>query len=277
MRQVRQTIAVAFMFTIGAGSARAGAHTWRIAEIFTNADGTVQFVELFCVTGSSENFVGGLQVTTGTNTFTFPGNLAGSTLNKRLLLATDAFTALPGAPARDYAIPSNFFAVGGGFTIRYNPGGNYDSNVVPAAAIPTDGVHSLTWTTFNGGNTADTFVTNLPNSPTNYAGATGSVNAGCSDADGDGYGNPGSAACPGGPQTDCADNNPNVNPGIVEEGAQANCADNFDNDCDGLVDCSDSGCEMAVPACVPTVSEWGVLLMALLTLTAGSVMLRQRI
>lgn len=203
MRRSRLSIFSFCAFAAATSSAFAGAHTWRIAEIFTNASGTVQFVELMCVSGSGENFVGGLQVTTGTNTFTFPGNLVGSTLNKRVLLGTAAYAALPGATAPDYTIPSNFFAVGGGFTIRYNPGGNYDSNVVGAGIIPTDGIHSLTWTTFNGGNTADTFDTDVVNSPQNFGGGTGAVG-------------------------------------------------------------------------IPTVSEWGVLVMALLTLTAGSVMLRQR-
>ena len=273
----RSSLSVLFFCALAVTSpAFAGAHTWRISEIFTNASGTVQFVELFCVSGSGENFVGGLQVTTGTNTFSFPGNLAGSTLNKRLLLGTAAYAALPGAPAPDYTIPANFFAVGGSFTIRYNPGGNYDSNVVGAGAIPTGGINSLTWTTFNGGNTADTFVTNLANSPQNFSGATGSVNAGgCTDLDGDGFGNPGSAGCTNGSQTDCDDNNPNVRPNAPETSASA-CVDGLDNDCDGATDCTDTACVTVVGACVPTVSEWGVLVMGLLTLTAGSVMLRQR-
>jgi hypothetical protein len=260
---------------VATNSAFAGAHTWRISEIFTNSTGTIQFVELFCISGASENFVGGLQVTTGTNTFTFPGNLAGSTLNKRILLGTAAYAALPGAPTPDYTIPSNFFATGGGFTIRYNPGGNYDSNVVGAGIIPTNGINSLTWTTFNGGNTADTFVTNQPNSPQNFNGGTGSVVAGCPDQDGDGYGNPGNSFCSGGTQTDCNDGNPSINPGATEA-SNGECSDAADNDCDSLTDCLDAGCGTAAPACVPTVSEWGLVALAVLTLTAGSIMLRQR-
>ncbi len=38
----------------------------------------------------------------------------------------------------------------------------------------------------------------------------------CSDGDGDGYGSPGSAACPNGAATDCDDGNASVNPGAVE-------------------------------------------------------------
>ncbi len=276
MRRSKLTGFTVCALTAVTSSAFAGSHTWRFSELFTNASGTVQFVELYVGPNAFETGVAGLQITTGTNTFTFPGNLTGPTTEKRLLLGTTAFAALPGAPTPDYTIPANFFAVGGGFTIRYNPPGNYDSNVVSVGGIPTDGIKSLTYTSFNGGNVADTFVTNQNNSPRNYNGSTGSVNAGCSDADGDGFGSPGSAACSGGPQTDCNDNNPNIRPNQLEQDSAGNCGDGADNDCDTLVDCAEAGCATAVPACIPTVSEWGVLVMGLLTLTAGSVMLRHR-
>lgn len=251
-------------------SVLAGAHTWRFSELFTNSSGTIQFVELQCISGSSEQFVNGLQVTTGTNTFTFPGNLSGSTLSAKLLLATSAFAALPGAPTPDYTIPANFFAPGGNFTIRYNPVGNYDTNIIALGQIPTNGIDSLK---FNGA--SPDVVTTGPNDPKNFQGASGSVVAGCPDNDGDGYGNPGNAFCSGGTQTDCNDNNPNIHPKGTEA-SNAECSDTLDNDCDGLTDCADPGCGLATPACVPTVSEWGVLALALLTLSAGSIMLRQR-
>jgi hypothetical protein len=52
----------------------------------------------------------------------------------------------------------------------------------------------------------------------------------CADADGDGYGNPGDSTCPAGPETDCDDGNPAVNPGAIEIG------DGIDNDCNGVAD-----------------------------------------
>ncbi len=67
----------------------------------------------------------------------------------------------------------------------------------------------------------------------------------CNDSDGDGYGNPGSASCPAGPQTDCNDNNPNINPGVTEAGGL--CNDFLDNDCDGLTDAADPGCQACTP------------------------------
>ncbi len=48
----------------------------------------------------------------------------------------------------------------------------------------------------------------------------------CADGDGDGYGNPGNAACPNGSATDCDDTNAAVNPGATEVPR-----DGVDNDC----------------------------------------------
>lgn len=53
---------------------------------------------------------------------------------------------------------------------------------------------------------------------------------GCTDADQDGYGSPGSDACPRGSATDCNDANVNVNPG------RRDLCNGVDNDCNGQVD-----------------------------------------
>lgn len=158
---LRRVIGATMVVCILAPSARAGAHTWRITEVFSNADGTIQFVELReSFGGAGEIFLGGLPLTSNSTVFNFSNNLTPPTSNKYLLVATPAFAALPGAPTPDFTLPTNFLSTLGD-TVRYHV---YDTWTF--GAIPTDGVNSLSRSTGVG-----------PNSPTNYAGQTGSVNA----------------------------------------------------------------------------------------------------
>lgn len=254
--------------------ALAGSHMWRFSEVFSNGSGTVQFIELTCAV-SGENFVSNHSVTTENGIFTFPSTLGGSTANKKLLLATAGFAALPGAPTPDYIIPANFLPINGG-TLRYHPPGNYDTWVYGAGVIPVDGVSSVQFTSWQGGNEIDTYTNNQVNNPANFLGGSGSINAACLDEDGDGFGNPGDANCSGGPQTDCDDTDPDVRPNAVEDEGAGNCADGADNDCDGSTDCDEVGCANAIGPCIPTVSEWGVIILSMTILCAGSLLLRGR-
>ncbi len=170
MKYGRRTIALGVMSVglvgIAGPQAMAGSHSWRINEIFSNADGTVQFIELKeCCGFPNEIFIGNKSVSsqaTG-NIFTFPGNLPpGTTANAHLLLATPGFAALPGAPAPDYIIAAGFFAIKGD-TLSYHV---YDTFTFGAGELPTDCINSL----HDGGSTG-------PNSPTNFADETGSVDA----------------------------------------------------------------------------------------------------
>jgi hypothetical protein len=151
--------------------ALAGAHTWDVAEVFSNADGTMQFVELFEANGTpGETGVGNQNLSSSSKSFNMgAGSVVGPTSNKRFLVATAAFAALPGAPTPDAIIPAGvlpfFFAVAGD-TVSYGP---YDSWAF--GVVPTNGVDSLHRATGVG-----------PNSPTNYAGVTGSVDASPPDA-----------------------------------------------------------------------------------------------
>jgi acetyl esterase/lipase len=58
----------------------------------------------------------------------------------------------------------------------------------------------------------------------------------CSDADGDGYGDPASPACDGA-KWDCNDGEPAVSPGVGED-----CGNGLDDDCDGFSDGADTEC-----------------------------------
>src|SRR5437867_1499089 len=93
--------------------AQSGVHLWRITEIFSNADGTIQFIEMTTCCGSSggEIFLGNQSLRSNSHAFTFPGNLDMTTLNKHVLLGTTGYSALAGAPAVDYTIPSSFFSL----------------------------------------------------------------------------------------------------------------------------------------------------------------------
>ncbi len=153
-----------------AGPALSGVHLWRVKEIFSNADGTIQFIEIATCCGSTtENFLSGQALSSNTHTFTFPGNVAGSTLNKHVLLATSGFVGLPGAPAPDHIIADSFFSTTAD-TISFSI---YDAMTIPAGSLPTDGTRSLNK---DPNDSTDTnFV--ATNSPTNYSGQAGTINA----------------------------------------------------------------------------------------------------
>lgn len=256
-----------FSLTISALPANAGGHTWRIKEVFSNASGTVQFIELIESCGTpNEVALIGHQVKANANFVNLTANLpAGTSANKHILFGTANLTSF-GGPAPDYIIPANFISLSG-VTVEYTP---QHTCIIGSGVIPTNGSNSLNRAA--GCNLATCPTTVALNSPTNLAGQTGTVNApACMDSDGDGYGSPGDASCPNGAQTDCNDAAPLINPGAAE-----NCTDALDNDCDNNIDCLDSGCT-ASPACaVPTVSQWGVIVMAALLLVAGTLLTTQR-
>ena len=139
-------------------------HLWQIREIYTDASGTLQFIELF-TSDFGQEFVGGQQVVsrnTGNtlqNTFTIPSNLPSGTANHSFLLGTAGIDP-SGGPAPDFVIPNNFlFASGGTITFFGTP------SSVTYAALPTDGL--LSRSIPSGANSL--------NSPLNFAGQGGSV------------------------------------------------------------------------------------------------------
>ena len=152
-------LVVALALLLAPEAAFACSHEWDIVEVFSNVDGSVQFIEMEETAGlANENFIGGLPFTSDLNTYLFPGDILGDTTFKKLLMATQALADLPGAPTPDYIIPEQFFDPSGD-TLKWR---FYDTLIIPA--IPTDGVHSLNRDLSTG-----------VNSPTNFAGASGSV------------------------------------------------------------------------------------------------------
>lgn len=148
--------------------ARAAFHVYRLAEVFSSADGSVQFIRLHCPAGADfQNFWSGLTLTctdgVTTHTLNFATNLPStSTGNTDVLIATANFAALPGGVTPDYVIPAGFLFTGGG-TVTFAPGNSIPSLVY--GALPTNGQSSI--------NAAGAMQTNAP---ANFAHQTGSVN-----------------------------------------------------------------------------------------------------
>jgi hypothetical protein len=158
--------ALAAALALAAQPAFALFHTWDIDEIYSNADGTIQFIELREAEQADDQTILTLaKVTSTASTFLFPSDLEDhDTSAKRLLLGTAAYAAAPGAVAPDFVIPANFFSTSGD-TLRFATTSNfvYDTFVFGPGALPTDGLQSLS----RAGVAA--------NSPTNSAGQTGSL------------------------------------------------------------------------------------------------------
>lgn len=119
---------VACAAIVGLSSAPAGAsyHAFQIEQIYSNADGSVQFVVLHESEGlDGENLLGGHTLTAshaGTSkTYRFDHDLGGAsvlyggvaTANKRVLIGTQSFAAL-GLVTPDYVVPDRFLPVDGG-------------------------------------------------------------------------------------------------------------------------------------------------------------------
>jgi hypothetical protein len=163
----RSILGAGLLALLGGGAqAMAGVHLWRVKELYSNGDGTIQFIELATCCGSTgENFTGGQVVSSNSHNFTIPGNVSGSTLNKHILLATSGFAALPGAPTPDHIIADSFFSTVGD-TISFSV---YDTLTFSAGQLPGNGADSLNKEPTSG------MISTTRNSPTNFAGASGAV------------------------------------------------------------------------------------------------------
>lgn len=151
---------------VQAGAATAGIHTWDVVEAFSNADGTIQYVELLDRgTGGTELNVGNGALSSNLHSISWSnGAVTGPTNGKSYLIATAAFAALLGALVPNVIIPTanvSFFDLAGD-TIAF---GGFDTLIVPAP-VPTNGTDSYTDVIGVG-----------PNTPKNYAGVQGSVDA----------------------------------------------------------------------------------------------------
>lgn len=187
---VISALSAGLLLTAGA-YAMAGAHTWDFVEVFRNADGSVWFIEMREPgPAGTENNVGGLPVASlavPADSFPIcisgepmtppnppnPCGVSGNTATKRMLFGNPGYrelAAAQGGPPADQIVSTNAFFNVTGDTLRYNTGSpTYDTWAIPGT-VPTDGVTSLK----RAGQPAEPPLTN---SPTNYVGGTGMVNA----------------------------------------------------------------------------------------------------
>jgi len=137
-RLIAVSALVAGLLVASSSPSRAGHHLWRLTHAYSNAAGTVQFVQLF-VNADSEAGVGPFTLTAdGTRVFNFVTNLPSTaTANPWILLGTSNLPTYANGLVPDYIIPANFLSTGGG-TINY---ANVDTWTY--GALPTDGVHEL--------------------------------------------------------------------------------------------------------------------------------------
>jgi hypothetical protein len=171
------SLVLAGAFLLSAAPAHAFFHEWDIKEIYTNADGSMQYIELHCPV-AGENFPNGVQIIATSDgmsrTFTFNSNLAGDTTNRHLLIASPGFASLAGAVAPDFTLPAGVFfdPEATSITIQIFGGFVIDSVTFAGASLPLNGRDSLTDTTIH---TLNTTLVSGQSSPTNYSGTAGAL------------------------------------------------------------------------------------------------------
>ena len=153
----------ALLWLFAATTASASFHTFQIEQLFTNADGTVQFCVMHEASGANgQEFWAGRAFSSThagvTHTLVFPHNLPGdATSGRRVLIATQGFADLA-LIAPDFVVPNGFFTADAA-TVNFA-----DVDTVSYGSLPTDGVHAMNR---NG--------VVIPNLATNFAGQSAAV------------------------------------------------------------------------------------------------------
>jgi hypothetical protein len=166
------------LLALGGGNAHATFHLWQITQLYSSADGKVQYVELMAM-ASQQQYIMGHTISSfqGSNShvFVFPSNLPGDTGTtegggfygggmttslKSMLLGTQAFANL-NIVAPDFIIPDGFLFTTNG-RVDWSSGPTYDS--LSYAALPADGTSAM----FRSGASA-------MNAPLNFDGLSGTI------------------------------------------------------------------------------------------------------
>lgn len=179
------------VFSSLASTVQANHHVWNFKEVFSNWNGSVQFIEFEIPTNTDAQDEWGGRAIEATSvvagvptvkTFNFPAGNAGDlphedTSFRSFLIASPGFGSLPGGVAPDYTLPA-------GLMPFFNPNAdtitlkiisaniNVDGPLTfTGAQLPKDGKTSLTDT--HTGTGAPVFVL-TPNSPKNFGPLDGS-------------------------------------------------------------------------------------------------------
>jgi hypothetical protein len=155
-----------------AGPADAGSHLWRFSEFYSSPDRSVQFIEMQEIGGSDdETHISTRWFATDDynqdHTETLGSNLPAGTANKKFLVGTESYAALPGVPAPDYVFPDGFLDPSGDTVVWWF----YQTMTIPVGVMPSNGSLSL----HVDNPPAPTGFSVGVNSPTNFAGDTGTV------------------------------------------------------------------------------------------------------
>ncbi|MEQ1517352.1 MAG: fibronectin type III domain-containing protein [Usitatibacteraceae bacterium] len=160
-RNVRTRVILAGLLLTLSAAAHSAFHIVQINEVYSNASGSVQFIEITML-AAGQNFFAGQSISSSqggaTNVATFTNNLANGSTGDKVLIGTAGYAALPGVPAPDLIVPN-------GFVFTSNVTLNFaGADLVSLTAVPTDGTLSV-----------DRNGVTATNSPTNNARDSGTV------------------------------------------------------------------------------------------------------
>ena len=154
-----------------ASPAIGGSHQWRFSEFYSSPDRSIQFIEMMEIAGSeAEGGIGNRWFETNSfnadHSQTLGSNLPQGTAFKKFLVGSQSYAALPGVPTPDYIVPDGILEPDGDTIMWWF----YQTIVIAPGVMPSDGVMSIT--------VVDPVVPSFSvgvNSPTNFAGETGTV------------------------------------------------------------------------------------------------------
>lgn len=171
-------------FALHAEPAEAFAHRWKITELYSNDDGSIQFVELYCdescagETAFSQMYLVSQPLATE---FDFNQDLAGDATDRYLLAATAGFAELPGGIEPDFILPPNFIYVDGVFqesALEFwskKQGGRYGSPAKRRDQLSAEDLPGESMSLHREFGDTGIYGEAAEPSPTNYAGEVGTL------------------------------------------------------------------------------------------------------